>query len=101
MLQTYHPTEDASRGVHAFTTLDPFEALAIANALKLRAMVGELLNWQDLIAESVAQTHGEGSVALAIRDVLAKLDAIHKQAGGGQIGDNDTKQQFTNAARHP
>ena len=86
ILQTFHPTSDERRGIHAFTTAEPFEALALANALKLRAAVGELLNWTNLLAESVAQTHGEGRTTDAIRNAIAKLDAIYHQAGGGKDG---------------
>ena len=86
ILQTYHATSDESRGLHAFTTAEPFEALALANALKLRQIVGEFLNWSGLIAESVAQTHGEGKTTAAIKDALADLDAIHAQAGGAKHG---------------
>ncbi len=86
ILQTYHPTSDDSRGLHAFTTADPFEALALANAVRLRGAIAEFLNWTNLIAESVAQTHGEGRTTEAIRNALAKLDAIHAQAGGAKHG---------------
>ena len=86
ILQTYHATSDGSRGLHAFTTAEPFEALALANALKLRQIVGELLNWSELVAESVTQTHGEGKTTRAVRDALADLDAIHSQAGGAKHG---------------
>jgi len=86
VLQTYHATDDGTRGIHAFTTSEPFEALALANALTLRATVGELLAWSGAITESVAQSHGESRTTEAIRNTLAKLEVIHSQAGGNRHG---------------
>lgn len=82
ILQTYHATSDGSRGLHAFTTPEAFDALALANAIQLRAELGEFLNWSNLVLESVAATHGEGKVTAAIRDRLARLEAVYSQAGG-------------------
>jgi hypothetical protein len=86
ILQTYHATSDDSRGIHAFTTSNPFEALALSNALQLRALVGSFLKWSDLIAESVEQTHGAGKVTELIRNDLEKLAALFDQAGGQHRG---------------
>jgi hypothetical protein len=86
ILQSYHATDDGTRGLHAFTTSEAFEALALANALTLRAAVGELLAWSGAISESVAQSHGESRTTDAIRNTLAKLEVIYDQAGGNRHG---------------
>jgi hypothetical protein len=83
LIHTYHPTSDGSRGLHAFTTAEDADALAILAVDALRRAMTDLTAWSGVVCESIEQTHGAGGVAAAIRDAFAKAEMALSLADGG------------------
>ena len=83
-IHSYHPTIDPSRGLHAFTTPDPFEALAIIHAGQVKRASDDVLTWSAAIIEAVEAIHGAGQTTQHIKAAIDALDAASKAAGGPQ-----------------
>ena len=84
IIHSYHPADQGTRGLHAFTTADPFEALAIIHARRVKRAADEVLTWSAAIMEAVQAVCGAGETTQRIQAALDALDAASSAAGGPQ-----------------